>query len=389
MALPEYFEFQSRTRIIFGNGTLSEVDRAAQELGGRKAFIVTDKIIKGLGLVDKVGQSLKDSSVELAGVLDEVPQDSDIGVVNEGCKMAKDINSDILIAIGGGSVMDTAKGMNILLSEGGDLLEDWQGAYILPRPLKPLIAIPTTAGTGSEVTNAAVIEDRKENVKVTFISPFLCPDVAILDPEVTLSMPPRLTASTGMDALSHAIESIHSTTNEPIADGLAIQAIRMISQDLRKATKNPDDLEARGNMLLASTIAGLAFSNAPVGCVHAMAHACGALCGVPHGIANGLLLPYGMEYNLESCLDRYVLVAEAMGVETRGLSDQDAAKLGVDAIRKLTKDLGLPQRLSEVGVKEENIPGLAEYALGDGPIVTNPRMPENEAEIAEVLKRAL
>lgn len=388
MALPEYFEFQTRTKTIFGAGTLSEVSKEAARLGGRKVFIVTGSTAKKLGMLKRIEESLETEGIKVVGTLEDIPPNSDVEIVEKGYQSAKSSGTDLLLTIGGGSIIDTAKGMNILLTEGGNLLEDHQGTYLLRRPLKPLIAIPTTAGSGSEATFATVIRDNQQKLKISFISPYIAPDVAILDPELTLSMPAKLTASTGMDALCHAIESIHSLQNEPVADGLALHAIRLISQNLKEATKNGKNLEARSNMLIASNMAGLAFSNALVGAVHAMAHACGGLCEVPHGIANAILLPYGMEYNLDYCPDRYALVAKAWGLETKGLSDKSAAKAVIEAIKSLTKELGLPQKLSEVGVKEEDIGKLAEDAISDGSIYNNPRE-ATEEEIAEVLKKAL
>lgn len=387
MPLPEYFEFQSRTKVIFGEGTLNEVGKEAARLGATKAFIVTDEVIEKQGFVEKVKKSLEDAGIETAAVFNEVPQDSDIKICKKGENLARKLKTDIVIAIGGGSVLDTSKGINILLTEGGDLLEDHQGTYLLQRPLKPLIAIPTTAGTGSEVTFAAVIKDREQKLKISFISPYIAPDVGILDPELTLTLPPKLTASTGMDALTHGIEAIHTLQNEPISDALALYGIKLISQNLREATHNGKNLEARGNMLIAASIVGVAFSNALVGIVHAMAHACGGLCGVPHGIANSILLPYGMEYNVDYCPERYKLVAEAMGVDVKGLSDKEAAIKAVEEVKKLTKDLGIPLKLREVGVKEEEIPKLAEDTLLDGSIYNNPREATAE-EVEEILRKA-
>ncbi|GAG60988.1 unnamed protein product [marine sediment metagenome] len=254
MQLPEYFQFQCRTKVIFGASTIKELPNEIKLLGSKRAFIVTDKVVRNLDFFKKIEDILKSSKVELVGIFDEVPVNSDIEVCNKGYKMAREKESDILIAVGGGSVIDTAKGMNLLLSEGGDLMEDHQGAYLLERPLKNLITIPTTAGTGSEVTFAAVIRDSNQKLKVSFISPYISPNTAILDPEVTISCPPELTASTGMDALTHAIESIHSLQNEPITDALAIHAIKLIGGNLREAVNNGENIEARGNMLIAANI---------------------------------------------------------------------------------------------------------------------------------------
>lgn len=386
MPLPEYFQFQCRTKVIFGVGTINEVPDEIKALDSKRALIVTDKVVRNLDFFRNIENILKSSEVKLIGIFDEVPVNSEIEIVNKGYKLAKEKNIDILIAVGGGSVIDTAKGMNILLTEGGDLLEDHQGVYLLKRPLKNLIAIPTTAGTGSEVTFAAVIKDSNQKLKISFISPYLAPNTAILDPEVTISCPPKLTASTGMDALSHAIESIHSLQNEPISDALALNAIRLINENLREAINNGENIEVRGNMLIAANMAGLAFTNALVGVVHAMVHALGGYCDVPHGIANSIMLPYGMEYNLEYC-KRYALVAEAFGIDIKSLSGKEAGKKAIDAVWQLTKDCSMPQKLREVGVKIEDLSKVAENAMCDGSIYNNPREAKVE-EIEELLGKA-
>ena len=386
MPIPEYFQFQCRTKVIFGVGTINEIPDEIKALDSKRALIVTDKVVRNLDFFKKIVNILKSSEIKLVGIFDEVPINSEIEIVNKGYKLAKEKNIDILIAIGGGSVIDTTKGMNILLKEGGDLLEDHQGVYLLKRPLKKLIAIPTTAGTGSEVTFAAVIKDSNQRLKISFISPYLAPNTAILDPEVTISCPPKLTASTGMDALSHAIESIHSIQNELITDALALNAIRLINENLREAVNNGENIEVRGNMLIAANMAGLAFTNALVGVVHAMAHALGGYCDVPHGIANSILLPYGMEYNLEYC-KRYALVAKAFGIDIRGLSGKEAGKKAIDAVWQLTKDCGMPQKLRDVGVKIEDLNKVAEDAMCDGSIYNNPREATVE-NIEDILRKA-
>ena len=386
MPLPEYFQFQCRTKVIFGVGTINEIPDEIKALDSKRALIVTDKVVRNLDFFKKIVNILKSSEIKLVGIFDEVPVNSEIEIVNKGYKLAKEKNIDILIAVGGGSVIDTTKGMNILLTEGGDLLEDHQGVYLLKRPLKNLIAIPTTAGTGSEVTFAAVIKDSNQKLKISFISPYLAPNTAILDPNVTVSCPPKLTASTGMDALSHAIESIHSLQNELITDALALNAIRLINENLREAVNNGENIEVRGNMLIAANMAGLAFTNALVGVVHAMAHALGGYCDVPHGIANSIMLPYGMEYNLEYC-KRYALVAQAFGIDIRGLSGKEAGKKAIDAVWQLTKDCDMPQKLREVGVKIEDLNKVAEDAMCDGSIYNNPREATVE-DIEDILRKA-
>jgi alcohol dehydrogenase class IV len=388
VSLPDFFEFLCRPRILYGPGVVREVGFEAQKIGGSRAVIVTDKVLRQTGLVDRVVEGLAGSGVAMVGIFDDVPPNSEVLVVERGAALARGWDCDVLIAIGGGSVIDTAKGMNIVLSEGGALL-DYEGAGMLNRPLRPLIAIPTTAGTGSEITIAAVIKDDARGIKLEFSSPFIPPNVAILDPELTLGLPPGLTASTGMDALTHAIEAYVSPYSEPICDALGLHAMRMIAANLPLAVRHGDDLEARGNMLLAAALAGMSFSNALCGVVHAMAHACGGRFSVPHGVANAILLPFGMEFNLEAAAPRLAEVAAALGVDVAGrrLDAESAARAGIAALRQLIQDCGLPVRLSQVGVRREGFAEMAGDALGDAMMISNPR-PATEEEIVALYERA-
>ncbi len=386
MPLPDVFEFQVRTRVVFGRGLVKDVGFEAAKLKGRRAFLVTDKVLRSLGLVDRVLTGFKDSDVEVVGVYDEVPPNSEIKVVERGAALAREAGCDLLVALGGGSVLDTAKGMNLLLVEGGSLLE-WQGSGLLSRPLLPLIAIPTTAGTGSEVTIAAVIRDEEQGLKLEFNSPFMMPDVALLDPELTVSLPPAMTAATGIDALTHAIEGYVSVYAEPISDAFCLHAIRLIMRYLPRAVSDGADIEARGYMLLAASIAGMGFTNALCGIVHAIAHACGGRYGVPHGAANGILLTAGMEFNLPVAAERYRDVAEAMGLDVPDKEPEVATTMAILAVAGLRQNIGLPCCLREVGVPREGLQQLAEDALGDAMMISNPRSASQD-EILELLEKA-
>ncbi|HEU5089638.1 MAG TPA: iron-containing alcohol dehydrogenase, partial [Roseiflexaceae bacterium] len=297
----------------------------------------------------------------------------------QGAALARQAGADVLIAIGGGSPIDTAKAMRILLSEGGTLLEH-QGYNLLTRALLPMVAIPTTAGTGSEVTTWAVIRDEQTGVKLTFSSMFLGPDLAILDPELTLGLPSRLTAATGMDALTHAIESFVGTNSNPITDTLALQAIDMISNNLRAATHSGSDPEARGQMLVASCVAGIAFSSGggSLGIVHALAHAIGGLYEVHHGTANSILLPHGMRFNSDTVPNRFARIARYMGVNSGGRPENDVIADGIFAVEALAVDCDLPSRLRDVGVPRDNFEQIVEMALTDPAMYTNPRQPSRE-----------
>ena len=389
--LPEFFEFYNPTRVVYGAGIASDLKAELDFLGIGKYFIVSDKIISDLGLTKKAVDWLTSAGIEVIGEFLDVPQDSEVNTVNVCADQAKTSGAEGLVAIGGGSVIDTAKAVNILISEGGDLVEDYSGAHTLTRPLKPLVVIPTTAGTGSEVTQVAVVYDKDNKVKMPFTDKFLLPSLAVLDPEMTLSLPPKLTASTAMDALTHAVEAYVDLQWSPFSDTFAIGAVELIFKNIVRATRNGDDLEARGSLLVASNMAGIAFSHSMVGCVHGMAHAVGGLFRVPHGVANAILLPHGMEYNFEEVKDKLAKLAPIMGEDVSGLSADDAARKAIEAVRKLNGTLNemgaLPLRLREVGVSEDGLPEIAEATVMDGTSFYNPREVVAE-EILAHLKNA-
>jgi len=378
------FNFLTPTKVIFGLGAIEEARIEIRSMGGEKTLIVTDEGIVRAGLAERVKKSLGDLCI---GVFSETPQDSGVHVVNEAAKVARSLKVDSLVSLGGGSVIDTAKGLAVLLKEGGNL-EDYQGMQMLDRPQTLHVCIPTTAGTGSEVTFAAVVKDHDRNQKVLLFDHHLAPNVAVLDPHMVSGLPPRITAFTGMDALTHAVEAVHVLQRNPMADALALHAIRIIATYLHRSVENGDDLLVRGQMQIAATMAGMAFTNAMVGLVHAMAHSLGARYGVPHGLANTILLPHGMRYNMEACADQYALVAEAMGVGKQEMSDDEAAEEAIKAIEDLTKKIRLPGRLREVEVPREGLKDCAELSLSDGSIVYNPKSIYEAEEVLKVYEAA-
>jgi alcohol dehydrogenase len=378
------FNFLTPTKVIFGLGATEEARIEIRALGGEKTLIVTDEGIVRAGLTERVKESLGDLCV---GVFSETPQDSGVHVVNEAAKVARSQKVDSLVSLGGGSVIDTAKGLAVLLKEGGNL-EDYQGMQMLDRPQTLHVCIPTTAGTGSEVTFAAVVKDHDRNQKVLLFDYHLAPNVAILDPNMVSGLPPKITAFTGMDALTHAVEAVHVLQRNPIADALALHAIRLIVTYLHRSVRNGDDLLARGQMQIAATMAGMAFTNAMVGLVHAMAHSLGGRFGVPHGLANAILLPHVMRYNMEACTDQYALVAEALAVKKPETSHDEAAEEAVKAIEELNKKIGLPGRLRDVDVSREGLEDCAELSLSDGSIVYNPKPVFETEEVLKVYEAA-
>ena len=377
------FNFFAPTKVIFGTGSVAEVPMEVGILG-KKAFLVTDQGLIETGLVDQVKEKMSDS---LVGVYAEVPQDSGMDVVDKGAEAALSSGADVLVSLGGGSVIDTAKGMCIVMKEGGSL-RDFQGMQMLTRPQTPLIVIPTTAGTGSEVTSGAVVMDKQQGQKIIIFEYFNTPRVAILDPHMTEGLPPHLTASTGMDAMTHAIESYVSVQRNPISDAAALHAIRLIIEHLPLAVENGSDLLARGQMQIAALLAGWAFSNAMVGLVHAMAHSLGAICRIPHGLANGILLPHVMRFNLDEVPDLLSNIAEAMGIATDKLTEHDAAKAAADEMQTFSNNIGLDNRLSKLGVDEETLRQCAELSMSDGSIIYNPKMVMDADEVFKVYMKA-
>ncbi|MBN2178210.1 MAG: iron-containing alcohol dehydrogenase [Deltaproteobacteria bacterium] len=377
-----FFSWFNRPRIMYAPGVRSEIGFELGELGGTKAVIYTDKGLVNAGVAEMVAEAVRDSDLELVGIFDEIVQDARIEVINKGAKFYRDCGADCLIAVGGGSVMDTAKAVNIMIGRKVDdfqpLAEEaalWEGA----KPLPPHIAFPTTAGTGSEVTNAIVALDVENETKLAITHPYNA-DIAMLDPELTVALPPKITAFTGMDALTHAVEGITSTGAEPIADAMGLHAIRLIFKYLPIAVKEPDNIEARGHMLIASSLAGLCFGNTMTGAVHATAHALGGRYGIPHGLGNGIMLPIVMEFNVEEVPLRFLMIADAMGINVNGMDPVEAGMAAVQAVKDLKKDIGLTETLKDLNIPEDNesLQSLAELAGGDSQISYNPRYLEEE-----------
>jgi alcohol dehydrogenase class IV len=377
-----FFAWFNRPRIMYSPGVRSEIGFELGELGGTKAVIYTDKGLVNAGVAEMVAEAVRNSDVELVGIFDEIVQDARIEVINKGAAFYREKGADCLIAVGGGSVMDTAKAVNIMIGRKIDdfqpLAEEaalWEGA----KPLPPHIAFPTTAGTGSEVTNAIVALDVENETKLAITHPYNA-DIAMLDPELTVALPPKITAFTGMDALTHAVEGITSTAAEPIADAMGLHAIRLIFKYLPIAVKEPDNIEARGHMLIASSLAGLCFGNTMTGAVHATAHALGGRYGVPHGLGNGIMLPIVMEFNVEEAPLRFLMIADAMGINVNGMDPVEAGMAAVQAVKDLKKDINLTETLKDLNIPEDNesLQALAELAGGDSQISYNPRYLEEE-----------
>lgn len=363
------FEFVLPTKIKFGEGVSREIAAEIKGLGKEKPLILTDKGLLKAGVVDKITDALKAGGIEYT-IFDEIePNPRDL-TVQKAYETARMCGADILVAIGGGSSMDTAKGVGVLMSHGG-IINDYEGLDKVTKPICDLIAIPTTVGTGSEVTFWSVITDTKRHFKMSVGSPLVAPKLALVDPDLVASLPPSIIASTGMDALTHAIEGYTCTLAEPITDACGIYAIKMIADNLRNAVYT-DDSQAKANMLLGSLIAGICFGNSDIAGVHCMAEALGGLYDTPHGIANAILLPYVMEYNYVASVDKFAEIAKAMGEPIDGLSKRDAAYRAVLAVHKLNEDLNIPT-LRDIGAKEEDLQELAQRSSVNVSVDSNPR----------------
>lgn len=385
------FTWFNRPRIMYSPGIRKELGFEMGQLGGTKVVIFTDKGIVNAGVADMVIEAVKGSDLKLVGVFDDIVQDARIDIINRGAVFYREKGADCMIALGGGSVMDTAKAVNILVGMGendfqplAEMAALWDGA----KPLPPHIALPTTAGTASEVTNAIVVLDTDQGVKLAVTHPYNA-DVAMLDPELTVKLPAKITAFTGMDALTHAVEGITSMGAEPIADAMGLHAIRLIFKYLPIAVKEPGNIEARGHMQIASTLAGLCFGNTMTGAVHATAHALGGKYGVPHGLGNGIMLPIVMEFNVEAAPLRFLMIADAMGINVKGMDPIRAGKKAVKAVRDLKKDIGLTETLADLNIpkKKKDLMKVVEAAAGDSQISYNPRYLE-EADIYKLYIKA-
>jgi alcohol dehydrogenase len=391
--LPNYYEFYAPVKIVSGQRALDNLPHELRQLGAVRPLVLTDTGVAQAGLIRFLLDAFAESDVMVGALYDHVPSDSSVAVVNELAGVFRESGCDSLVAVGGGSVIDTAKGVNIVVSEKGKDLLALSGAEVLQGPMLPLIVVPTTAGSGSEVTLAAVIADHERGVKLAFTSYHLLPKVAILDPRMTQTLPPRITAATGMDALTHAVEAYTCLQKNPLSDAYAVTAVELISRNLADVVSNGKNGEGRLAMANAACMAGIAFSNAMVGIVHTLGHATGGACGVPHGVAMNIFLPHGLEYN-QSTIDGTLgqLLLPMAGPETyaRTPVGERAARV-IEFIRDLQRELhrltGLPYTLEQAGVSEERLEHIAKMALGDGSIIFNPKQIDYEDALA-VLRKA-
>ncbi|MBT4868414.1 MAG: iron-containing alcohol dehydrogenase [Planctomycetaceae bacterium] len=395
--------FHNAEQLLFGRGAVGQLGEIAESLGTRRLLVITDKTLVDAGLVDQVRAPL--AAVDIAvEVFDGGEPEPPLHAVNDAIAMATESKPDLLLGLGGGSNMDIAKAVAVVMAHGGSV-KDYAGDQIVPGPIFPLILMPTTAGTGSEVTAASVLCDTDAGGKFGILSNHLRPKFAIVDPMLTVSCPPKVTAASGIDALTHAVEAYTAIDNEdfplpegertvyqgrhPLADVLAERAIELVGRHLRSAVEDGNDLEAREGMALAATLAGMAFSNVGVAVVHALEYALNQAAHTPHGTGCGLLLPFVMRFNASARLTQMSRIAELLGEDIAGLDAETAANRAVTAVERLKADIGIPTGMSEVGVTAEQVPEMAKAAFGVKRILrVNPRSVTQD-DLESILQSAL
>ncbi|MFM1648252.1 iron-containing alcohol dehydrogenase [Aeromonas salmonicida] len=392
--MSRYYDFFCPVKLMAGEQALEQLAGELAGLGARRPLLLTDKGVSGTGLATLLANVLAEGELPVADIWDEIPADSSTAVVERIAARYRELECDSLVALGGGSVIDTAKAVNILASMGGDRLLDYAGAGCLTRPLHPLAVVPTTAGTGSEVTLVAVIKDEASGRKVPFTSPFLLPQLAVLDPRLTQGLPLNITAATAMDAMTHAIEAFIGNAKNPVSDALALMAIEKIANALPKVLQSPQDKQLRLQLAEGSTLAGMAFSNSMVGLVHALGHSLGARCHLPHGLCMNLFLPTVLDYNrpgIDPELARLLLplVGAERFAATPATERAQASIQALCALRdSLWQAVKLPRTLREAGVTDKGLlPEIRDLAINDGALLYN-RKDADRAQLLDLLERA-
>lgn len=388
-AAGSYFEFHNPVKIMAGRGALEGLPAEMERQGSRRPLLIADRGVEKAGLLEVVGRAFAGSAVEFGAAFLDVPADSGTRTVAAAARAFREASCDGIVAVGGGSVIDTAKAANMLVGLGGDDPAAYMGAGAIPRPLGPFAVVPTTAGTGSECTLVAVVRDDEKDRKLLFVSSYLLPGAAVVDPRMTTTLPPAVTAATGMDALTHAIEASYCLGRNPLSDAYARTAIELVSAGLVRAVRNGGDADARADLALAATMAGIAFSNSMVGLVHSLGHAAGAVCHIPHGVAMNVFLPVVLEYNLPSRADRIgeLLLPLAGSDFHYSLPEEDRPRAAIAHLRALRDELWdlvrLPRTLSETGKAEKaQLPAVARAAVDDASQAYNPA----EADYGDCLR---
>ncbi len=379
------FRYVMNTEIIFGLGTYKKLPAVIKENNGKKAFIVSDKGVEASGILDAIKAELDAGGIEY-GLFDDIEQSSSVESVDRGAAIIIDKGYDIIIAVGGGSALDSGKAMGLVVGNGGRC-KDYAGSNKASKPALPVIALPTTAGTSAEVTDVAVIADRSINARLGLRSPYVVPKVAIIDPKLTISLPAKVTAATGIDALSHAIESYTNTVSATPMDLASLEAVRLIGKSLPAAVANGKNIGAREDMCMACVLIGLAYRNTRLGILHAVT---GPFCGhyeIAHGIANAILLPHVMRYNAPGNYKKFADVAKALGVVDSGLNERQLAMKAADAVEELLTAVNIPLNFKSMNLDESRLPAICEDAAKSGNLAINPRTAV-AADLLEICKKA-
>jgi alcohol dehydrogenase len=382
---PQVYGFFMPSVNLLGIGAAKQVGQKAKELGATKVLVITGKTVEKLGFAQEIADDIRKEDIPVVFFSDVEPNPTDKNV-EAGVNTLKTEECDMVVAIGGGSTLDCAKAIALVGNNGGSIA-DYAGIDVSKSPMVPLITVNTTAGTASEMTRIAVITNTETSQKMVIVDKHITPTISINDPQLTTKLPAELTAGTGMDALTHAVEAYVSILATPVTDACALQAIRLVGQNLRNAVENGQDLVAREGMTNAQFLAGMAFNNALLGYAHAIAHQLGGIYNLPHGLCNAILLPHIVKFNLDAKPERFADIAIALGADVSGLSPVEAAEKAVDVIAKLGQDVGIPNGLSEIGVKEDDIPMLAELSMKDPCALFNPKKATLE-DVISILKSA-
>jgi alcohol dehydrogenase class IV len=386
MDVHRIFRYELPTVIEFGNGAVKDLADHVKRLKGTKVLLVSDPGVQKAGMTDRLMEVLKGGDIPYV-VYNDIEPEPDIEGVMRGRDAAKEEGCDCVVGLGGGSALDTAKAIGLMLVNGGHI-RDYVGINKVPYKGAPVIALPTTAGTGSELTIWSVLSDKAAKVKLSVGSPYNCPDLALCDPELTVSLPAFITASTGMDALTHALESYVNKATQPISEAMSIQSMKMIARSLRTAVVQGENLQARYDMLMASLIAAMAFNPTRLGLAHALAIPLGAHFKIPHGVVNAILLPEVMDFNLKGNVSKFIEIATLFEMPVAGLSPREAAEQSVIAVRQLKQDVGIHQTLSDYGVKEADLGYIAEEAMTSGNVPVNPVKPTIE-DFKQICRNAM
>lgn len=370
---------------LMGAGAAQQAGKQAKILGGKVAFLVTDDFLNKSGMAKQIADIVEAEGVKVVIYPGAEPNPTDKNV-HDGVAIFEKEGCNMIISLGGGSSHDCAKGIGLVAGNGGKI-HDFEGVDKSEKPMVPMIAINTTAGTASEMTRFCIITDSSRHIKMAIVDWHTTPNVSINDPLLMMGMPASLTAATGMDALTHAVEAYVSTAATPVTDSAALMAIKLISKYLRRAVANGSDFEARDQMSYAQFMGGMAFNNASLGYVHAMAHQLGGFYNLPHGVCNAILLPHVSRFNLIGNVERFGDIAVAMGENVDGLSPREAAEKALSAISTLSQDVNIPSGLTELGVKEEDLKLMAGNAMKDACSLTNPRLAKLD-DIIQIFKNA-